>query len=216
MNGKLLLLLASGLTVGCAGTPRILQVSTEPADATVCVKGRAGSKYLTNDKQCIGTTPYEADRMQITDLDGKKRWVNFKDIEGNKEQLYLLVSRPGYEPQALNIPGWEHKIKLKPELQAAAAPVAEEEDTGTLKITSNPVGALVYVNDYLKGNTPYSFEAKPGQVVRIKIEQTGYAAMEKSVTMDDSGKPMEVNLMLEAQKDARLPASASDSVASQK
>lgn len=186
----------------CAGTPRILQVHTEPADAQVCIKGKAGSKYLSNDKQCIGSTPFEADKIQVTDTNGRKRWINFKDVEADKEKFYLVVNREGYEPVALNVPEWEHHLKLKPELQKGVAVLEEKKevaDSGALKVSSNPVGALIYVNDSLKGNTPFTIDGHGGDIVKIKLEQTGFAAVEKTVTIE-TGKTMEINLIMETKE----------------
>ena len=202
------------LTVACASNPRVLSVKSEPADAEVCIKGRANSKFITNAKQCIGATPFEADKMEVVDIHGTKRKIDFREMEDNKEQFYLVVTRPGYAPQSLNVPSWEHAITLKPEQSmapVAAAPIAVEKTNGSVKITSSPVGALVYVNDYLKGNTPYMIEGKQGEVLRIKLEQTGFTPVEKSITVD-AGKSMEVNLSLEESHTAvRQTASISDS-----
>lgn len=197
---------------GCSSTPRVLVVKTEPADAEVCIKGKNRSKYFTNAKQCIGTTPLEVENVVVQNADGKKEKVEFKDVETQKEQFYLIVSRPGYVPQSINVPEWEHTITLKQEIVYAppmapvnAAPPPSE--LGSIKINSNPVGALVYVNDFLKGNTPYMVEAKPGEVLRVKLEQTGYVSLEKSISIE-SGKASEVNFSLEESRGGHAPASA--------
>lgn len=184
-------------TQGCASAPRVLTVKSFPADAEVCLKGKAGSHHFQQSKECIGSTPLELEAVTVADEAGKKRTVHFKDLDPEKDQFYLVVSRPGYAPQSMSVPGWEHFVTLQPEqLKTEVAPAATPVVTrGSAKITSDPVGALVYVNDFLKGNTPYTLEGEGGQTVRLKIEQAGYEPIERSVTLE-STKSMEINLTM--------------------
>lgn len=180
---------------GCAGQ-RLLTVKSDPADAEVCLKGRPGSRYLTNKKYCVGTTPFAAETVELVSVDGKKRKLDLSDLDD--EQFDVIVGREGYAPQSVAVPSWDHFIALKPELKQVVSPQpapAAETEQGSVKISSDPVGALIYVNDYVKGNTPYTVEASNGQVLRIKLEQPGYAATEKSVTVE-GGKTLEVKLQL--------------------
>ena len=211
-HSKLTLLVIASVAAfnGCA-SQRILSVKSYPADAEVCLKGRPGSEYFSGQKQCVGLTPFTADKIELAGADGKKRKVNLADIEGDKEQFDLIVSREGYAPQSVTVPSWEHFISLKAEAprEVASLPVAPApvpavapavEEQGAVKISSNPVGALVYVNDYVKDNTPFTMKAKSGEVLRIKLEQPGFSPTEKSITVE-SGRTLEVNLLLEQQKE---------------
>lgn len=180
---------------GCASTPpRVLSVRSEPADAEVCIKGKAQNKHVPPVKYCVGSTPLELSAVKINE-NGKPRVIQFNDIE--EENFYLIVQRPGYAPQSVQVPAWDHHVNLRPEgaKEAAPAPVSQVSAKGMAKITSNPVGALVYVNDFLKGNTPYVLEAEANQTVRLKIEQAGYRAIERSITVE-AGRAMELNLEL--------------------
>lgn len=200
----LIFITASLFIQGCASAPRILSVRSEPAEAEVCIKGKAGSRLFKQSKECIGNTPLEMDGVNVTDESGKKRLVRFKDLDPERDQFYLVVSRPGYAPQSMTVPGWEHFVSLRQEQAKEAAPAvtapmpipASAPVRGTAKISSDPVGALVYVNDFLKGNTPYVLEGESGQTVRLKVEQSGFRPIERSITMD-SGKAMEINLTME-------------------
>jgi len=183
---------------GCASSPRTLSIRSDPADAEVCIKGRSQSEYFKQAKNCIGTTPLEVDAVTVIDEHGKKRVVHFNELDIETEQFFLVVSRPGYAPQSMGVPGWSHFVSLRqenPKPENAPAPAAAKNG-GTARISSDPVGALVYVNDFLKGNTPYVLEGADGQTIRLKIEQAGYNAIERSITME-SGKTMEINLSLE-------------------
>lgn len=186
---------------GCASSPRVLSIRSDPADAEVCIKGRSQSEYFKQAKNCIGTTPLEVDAVTVTDEHGKKRVVHFNELDPETDQFYLVVSRSGYAPQSMGVPGWSHFVSLhqeQPKAEAAPAPAPLAVKTnGSARISSDPVGALVYVNDFLKGNTPYVLEGDGGQTIRLKIEQAGYEPLERSITME-SGKMMEINLSLES------------------
>lgn len=204
LNQSLIFVLLTVTIQGCASAPRVLKVRSEPAEAEVCIKGKAGSRDFKNSKTCFGSTPFEAESVTVTDDAGKKRLIRFSDLDQDKEQFYLVVSRPGYAPQSVTVPAWEHFLTLRQEqpkepAAPAMAPIPSASSKGSAKISSDPVGALVYVNDFLKGNTPYVIEAEAGQTLRLKIEQAGYRAMERSITIE-SGKAMEINLPME--KDA--------------
>lgn len=183
------------LTAGCASTPpRVLSVRSEPADAEVCIKGKAQNKHVPPVKYCVGSTPLELSAVKINE-NGRPRVIQFNDIED--ENFYLIVQRPGYAPTSVQVPAWDHHVNLHAEgvKEAAPAPAAQVSVKGMAKITSNPVGALVYVNDFLKGNTPYVLEAEASQTVRLKIEQAGYRTIERSITVE-AGRAMELNLQL--------------------
>ena len=182
------------LAQGCASTPpRVLSVRSEPADAEVCIKGKHQNRHVPPVKYCVGATPLELSSVKINE-NGKARVIQFNDIED--EGFHLIVQRQGYAPQAVQVPAWDHFVTLRQELaKEAPAPVAQVSTKGMAKITSNPVGALVYVNDFLKGNTPYVLEAEGNQTVRLKIEQAGFRTIERSITVEP-GRAMEVNLDL--------------------
>lgn len=212
-------IITSGLIVfGCGGGGRALIVRSEPADADICIKGKSKSEYFSNQKSCVGTTPFEAEKVDVQSPDGDKHTVKFEDVEGDKEKFYVIVSRPGYASQSLDVPGWEHTVTLKPEghgnttqinlpagvsASAAAAPQA----FGSVRITSEPVGALVYINETLRGNTPFTHEAAVG-VFRLKLELEGYRTLEKPLSIE-ADKTLDVNFkLMEIQKAVVAPAKA--------
>ncbi len=185
------------LTVqGCASAPRVLSVRSDPADAEVCIKGKHKSQHFRQAKSCIGSTPLEVDSVTIADDQGRKRLIRFNELD--QEQFYLIVSRPGYAPQSMAVPGWEHFVSLRQEQSKPEAAItgAAVKTSGAARISSDPVGALVYVNSFLKGNTPYVLEGENGQTIRLKIEQAGYLPIERSITIE-TGKTLEINLSME-------------------
>lgn len=195
---KLIFVLLCVSATSCASNPRVLSVKSYPAEAEVCIKGKSGTGVFRQEKTCIGTTPLEVDSVTLTDQSGKKRQVRFSQIDSEKEPFYLVVSRAGYAPQSMTVPAWDHFVTLRQEQTEAPAqaPLVAVATKGQAKISSDPVGALVYVNDFLRGNTPYLLEAESGQTLRIKIEQSGYRPIERSITVDN-GKAMEINLTME-------------------
>ncbi len=205
---SLIILTSAFLAFGCGGHGRVLTVKSDPADAEVCIKGRAQSEHFSNSKSCVGTTPFEADRVTVTDSDGDKRTVKFKDIESDKESFYVVVTHSGYAAQAVEVPAWDHMVVLKPigtpaTTVAAAAPEATAPVStapGSVSLTSEPTGALVYVNDALKGNTPFTFQGAAGPV-RIKFELDGFATLEKTITLE-AGAPIKLNFKLQTNRAA--------------
>jgi hypothetical protein len=211
LNQSLVFILITLSLQSCASTPRMLSVKSDPADAEVCIKGKHGNQYFKQGKSCVGTTPFEADSVTIADEKGRKRVVHFNELDQEKDRFYIVISREGYAPQSMEVPSWEHYVTLRqeqPKQEVVAAPVPVAPATkGAAKITSDPVGALVYVNDFLKGNTPYVLEGENGQTIRLKVEQAGYLPIEQSITME-SGKTMEINLSME--KELREPSVSED------
>lgn len=111
-------IVAAALAVSACGGPRkILVVKSEPSDAEVCIKGKGGSRYFSNQKQCVGTTPFEADRVSIVDTNGERSTVKFRDLEKANESFYVVVNHKGYLSQTIEVPGWEHLMTLKQETQ---------------------------------------------------------------------------------------------------
>ena len=99
----------------CATPPRVLSIKSQPAEANVCIKGRFGGELLSQEQQCIGLTPFESDRAEITDKDGKKRVIHFNEIQTEKESFFVVVNRKGFSSESTQVPGWEHYVVLKSE-----------------------------------------------------------------------------------------------------
>lgn len=194
---------------GCASAPpRVLSVKSEPAEANVCIKGKFGSELISQDQQCIGATPFESDKMTIQDKEGKKHIVKFNEIDPDKDGFYLIVNRKGYSSQSSSVPAWEHFVVLKQEtpVDASTTNAAQLAKTGIVKITSEPVGAIVYINDTLRGNTPFVFEGQAG-MAKVKIEHPDHIAYEGIMSVN-SGESRELNI--------KLPPTQKESVASAK
>ena len=201
MNQTTSLLAALAVLAGCASAPqRILSVKSQPAEANVCIKGRVGSQLIGPEQQCIGSTPFEADHVQVTDADGKKRVIHFNELNPDKDGFYLVVNRKGYASEATEVPSWNHFLVLKQETPVAVeAPIpvvasGQLAKTGIVKITSEPLGALVYINDTVRGNTPFTYEGQPG-MAKLKIEHPDRVAYEGIMSVN-SGESRELNIKL--------------------
>ena len=77
---------------------------------------------------------------------------------------------------------------------AAAAPeptVAEPPSRGLLKVSSNPVGAEVEINQTFNGLTPRGKSVSPGEYL-VVIRKDGYETFERRVSVDP-GQTLEVH-----------------------
>jgi hypothetical protein len=135
--------------MGCSTPPtRALVVKSDPADVDVCIKGKSTSKYFSSAKQsCVGKTPLDISGADVLSPDGKRHHVNFGDVDQDREEFYLILSRPGYAPKSLPVPSWDQFANMKredtgfagyatPQTQThAPAPVAPQNpapaETGT-------------------------------------------------------------------------------------
>lgn len=171
--------------VGCATPRQVLKVRSFPAEAKVCIKGKTGSQILPTEKQCVGETPFEAERIKIRDNTGKTRMVSISDLVEQDKSFYLTVNRKGYSAESATVPGLEHYLSLKYEGKTADADPLK--NMGTVQISSQPEGALVYIDGALKGNTPYTYEGKKGSI-RVKIESHGFETMDKVLVVSENAK----------------------------
>ena len=189
--------MAAVLVSACSGTSRVLIVKTTPPEADVCIKGKARSPYFSNEKSCVGTTPFEAEKVMASGPDGEKHQVKFSDVEADKDGFYLLVSHKGYISQTVEVPtgGWDHSLTLKSdvavpavavEVPAAQVPTLTPPppitEVGAVKLVTEPTGAVVSIAGLPKGNTPQTVEAPVGQM-KFKIEYDGYESIERAVVV---------------------------------
>jgi TonB family protein len=110
---------------------------------------------------------------------------------------------------ALGIVGWAlwQRSHASPPVPAAtveptapaseAPPVAVALPTaGSLQIDSEPAGARVRVNGQPKGQTPLRLEDLPFGAYEIRVEQKGYDAQTRTVSLDTSSPLVEVRVAL--------------------
>lgn len=189
----LLSLFAFGVTsfivTGC-GHQRVLMVRSEPAEAEVCIKGKYKSRYFpTNRKTCIGMTPYEADQVEFVDERGDTRKVDFADLESDKENFYILISKPGYGTRSMQVPSWEHFIALQPDalhqMNVAAQPAVNQADTATPDRTA-PSTALPQTAQVTNQNTGASGIAAPAAAPSASGQSNRAPASIETRSLDDS------------------------------
>jgi hypothetical protein len=105
------------IATGCSTPPtRALVVKSDPAEVDVCIKGKSTSKYFYSAKaSCVGKTPLDISGADVWGPDGKKHHVNFGDVDQDREEFYLILSRPGYAPKSLPVPSWDQFANMKRE-----------------------------------------------------------------------------------------------------
>ncbi|HKQ73484.1 MAG TPA: PEGA domain-containing protein [Blastocatellia bacterium] len=79
--------------------------------------------------------------------------------------------------------------------KSEAAPVAPtEQSTGAVKVTSQPEGADIWVNDAFVGNAPAQLKLTPGKH-RIRVGKEGYKNWEKEISVT-AGSELTINAPL--------------------
>ncbi len=144
-----------------------------------------------------------------TDDNGHVRKVSFKDLDNTK--FFMILEKESYESVSLEAPPFAYDVKLKPAPGAEVAKrvlnsIEDKEDTGSVRVTSNPSGAKVYLNAELVGNTPYTLEQKAGKY-QIKIQHPNFVTLEEQLTIDTK-KSRAIHFDLEGLDKNRQPAAS--------
>jgi TolB-like protein len=63
--------------------------------------------------------------------------------------------------------------------------VKDEGKIVSLEITSDPEGAMIFINDKQVGRTPFESKAKEGLSVTIRLEKNNYTPWEKTIKISD-------------------------------
>ncbi len=178
-------LLSLSFLAACS-TSKTLVVNSGPSEAKVYMKG-FNKDYFPTEKFEVGTTPLKLEKYRYTDDNGKLREVDINDVDG--EHFYLILEKDNYETKSVAAPPWVHQINLAPAPGAAVARKILEADekvmNTTMRITSHPTGAKVYIDNHLVGNSPYNADLKEGHY-DIKISHPEYEGVAEKVVIDKS------------------------------
>ena len=133
-----------------------LSVTSDPSGARVTVDGRqAGKTPARIPDLSVGKT-YSV-RL---DLEGYKSVTRKKAIKGGKETLYAALTKEEIAPPEPATPP-----PSKPPAEPAQPPAeAVKGGTGSVKVSSNPSGADLFVNGDFKGKTPMTVSVPSGSV----------------------------------------------------
>jgi TonB family protein len=83
-----------------------------------------------------------------------------------------------------------------PVVEASPAPLAPSPTVGALRIDSEPSGARVSVNGQARGQTPLRLDELPFGAYKIRVEQKGYEAQTRAVSLDAASPSAEVRVAL--------------------
>jgi len=112
----------------------------------------------------------------------------------------LSIAMAFFAVLALLIAGCSQKAE-----ESAQEPVQEALDTGVLAVESFPSQAMVYVDNELKGETPFTLYNMPVGTYNLAVKKEGYADFEKPVSIK-VGKTEEVKATLAALAPAKAAA----------
>jgi TonB family protein len=94
-----------------------------------------------------------------------------------------------------------------PAAEASPSPVAPLPTAGALQVESEPPGARVSLNGQAKGRTPLRLADLPFGAYQVRVEQKGYEAQTRDVSLDAGSPTAEVRVAL-ARPPAPLPGAA--------
>lgn len=159
--------------------PKVEMTKTEiPADKLLAkvrfTSEPAGAKVYLDD-EFIGNTP-----LDITKKPGKYQVrLSMPQHDDVKESITLNET----ESRTLNFP------MQGPVIERKAAAVAS-----SVKITSNPAGAEVFVNGELVGNTPYDLVRAPASY-RLRLIHKDYVTKEETVSIvEGEARPIHIDM----------------------
>lgn len=116
----------------------------------------SGAKaYIGND--LLGTTPLTHD-MPVA-------------------KYVITLKKPGFRDKII-----ESNIAADESLEVN---VELSERSGSIKLTTNPPGAEIHVNDAYQGETPITFEKKPG-VYKVAIKKRQYRELQEEIVIEDN------------------------------
>jgi hypothetical protein len=116
----------------------------------------SGAKaYIGND--VLGTTPLTQDKPV-----GK---------------YVITLKKPGFRDKVL-------EANIAPD-ESLEIHIEMDERSGSLKVTTNPPGAEVHINDVYQGESPVRLEKKP-QVYQLLIKKSGYREINEEIVIEDN------------------------------
>lgn len=93
-----------------------------------------------------------------------------------KDSYRLLLQKPGYQPRTL-------EVKFN-----GRTPLVKHEklilDSGILEISSEPAGAVVYVNGIARGETPTTVRDVPKGHATVLLKKKGYVEVARELTLN--------------------------------
>jgi archaellum component FlaG (FlaF/FlaG flagellin family) len=102
----------------------------------------------------------------------------------------LSVSSPGYQTKEIEIT-LDGRTPLRQE-------VALLSDSGTISLTSDPVGAEVLVNGIARGNTPCRIDRIPGGTVTLVVQADGFLPHTREISLA-AGEAQTIDVLLKPQ-----------------
>jgi serine/threonine protein kinase len=131
--------------------------------------------------------------LQATASDRRSNWsmapllVGLALVAGLIGGGYFFLTRSG--GQAPTAPS-----QTGPAAPSHAAPTTAKKDVATLKVSSEPVGAAIYVDSVYMGKSPMRFDLPLGKH-ELRLSLTNYLAWEAQVNIDTPGEmPLHISM----------------------
>ncbi len=159
-----------------------LKITSQPAGARVNIDGKDTGKVTpaTIEKLATGNTV----RVRL-DLTGYKSVTRKKTIAKPADALAVTLE-PQAPKEAVTPPTAQPPSQTQPPATPTEPPAKAEAATsgkpGTIKVSSNPSGADVFINSEFKGKTPLTASVPPGSA-QVVLNLEGKSRVSRSVTV---------------------------------
>jgi serine/threonine protein kinase len=162
-----------------------LVVTSTPSGASILLDGKStGKRTPTTLKDLKPGATY---RITVS-KDGYERASSRKALTKDKNTLAMRLTKT---PEPETKPPVETRPVEKPETK----PTVETGKPGKIKVTSNPSGADVFINQQYKGKTPLTASVSPGTAT-VLISKEGAAKVSRTVTVQPGKTVSLANIQL--------------------
>ncbi len=160
---------AAEVAIEGGGATQTLEVELQPLWATVIISSQPAAARVRIDGDLVGHTP-----------------LTTEILEGNRA---LEISLAGFKLHRSGI-----QVKAEETIELPTVRLAPND--GTLRLSSEPTGATVTIDDEYRGQTPLEVTMAPGQHYEVSLSKQGFETQTLELTVDSGeNRPEAVSLV---------------------
>ena len=122
-------------------------------------------------------------------VNGKEMGLMPLDFQHGSGKCQITIVKEGFEP-------WSTKIELKPGEKKILSEINLEPLSGQVSISTDPIGAHIFLNSEFAGLSPIEHKMKPNTIYEIKILKSGFEPTLRTLRVK-SGVTKSLNIQLQ-------------------